>query len=181
LYGPYLAGKKLLDIGCGMGISTICFAEMGARTTFVDIVEDNVALVKRLCHIKGIEANFLCLEHLEDLSNLERDFDVVTALGSLINAPAAVIKAEITLIKQHLRVGGRWLHFAYPKSRWQREGATAFSHWGELTDGLGTPWMEFHDRAKIEWLFKPSKIRVLFECEWHNSDFNWFDIELVGR
>ena len=181
LYSPSLAGKKLLDVGCGMGISSICFAEMGARTTFVDIVEDNVALVKRLCRIKGIDANFLYLERFEDLAHLDHDFDVVTALGSLINAPAAIIKTEINLIKQHLRVGGRWLHFAYPKSRWEREGSIAFSRWGELTDGPGTPWMEFHDRAKIDWFFNPSKIRILFECEWHNSDFNWFEIELIER
>jgi hypothetical protein len=67
-------------------------------TTFVDIVEDKV--MKCLCHIKGIDANFLYVERFEDLAHLEHDFDVVTALGSLINAPAALIKAEIDFYQE---------------------------------------------------------------------------------
>ncbi|SDR05234.1 Methyltransferase domain-containing protein [Rhizobiales bacterium GAS113] len=178
IYRTFMRGKKVLDIGCGMALSTIPFAEMGADLTFVDIVADNVRLVERLCKLKGIKANFLHMEDLESLASLPRDYDVVTAVGSLINAPLAVTKREIDVIKLHLRPGGRWLHFAYPRSRWEREGSVEFSKWGEMTDGPGTPWMEFHDREKMEWLFSPSKIRILFECEWHNNDFNWFDIEL---
>jgi nuclear transport factor 2 (NTF2) superfamily protein len=29
------------------------------------------------------------------------------------------------------------------------------------------------------WLFAPSEIRILFECEWHDHAYNWFDIELL--
>ena len=179
MYRPLMAGRTLLDIGCGMGISTITFAEMGARVTFTDIVPDNIELVRRICRIKGVAAEFLWIERFEDIDRLPGDFDIVTALGSLINAPLAVTRDEITRFKQHLRSGGRWLHFAYPKARWVREGSLPYARWGELTDGAGTPWMEYHDRAKMEWLFAPSEIRILFDCEWHNSDFNWFDLELV--
>src|SRR5215475_5557182 len=31
MYRPVMPGRKVLDVGCGMGISTITFAEMGAR------------------------------------------------------------------------------------------------------------------------------------------------------
>ena len=178
-YRSYMPGKKVLDIGCGMGISTIAFAEMGARLTFVDIVEDNVRLCERICALKGIEASFLYLRDMEDLSTLAGDYDTVTAIGSLINTPASVTKLEVGLLVEHLKPGGRWLHFGYPKTRWVREGALPFSKWGEMTDGPGTPWMEFHDRERIEWFFEPHETRIVFECEWHNADFNWFDIELV--
>jgi hypothetical protein len=50
-----------------------------------------------------------------------------------------------------------------------------------MTDGLGTPWMVYHNKPEIEALFGSSKIRFLFECEWHNNDFNWFDLELLER
>lgn len=179
MYCPLMPGQSLLDIGCGMGISSVTFAEMGARVTFTDIIPENVELVRRICRIKGIAAEFLWIERFEDIDRLPCDFDVVTALGSLINAPLAVTRIEIARIKQHLRLGGRWLHFAYPKARWVREGSLPYAQWGEHTDGAGTPWMEYHDRAKMEWLFAPSQIRILFDCEWHDSDFNWFDLELV--
>jgi SAM-dependent methyltransferase len=103
------AGKKVLDIGCGMGISTIAFAEMGADLTFVDIIEDNVRLVQRLCALKGINAKFLYMENIESLAALDHNYDVVTAIGSLINAPLAVTKVEVDAIKMHLKPGGRWL------------------------------------------------------------------------
>ena len=41
--------------------------------------------------------------------------------------------------------------------------------------------MSYHNRAEMEALFAPSRLRFLFECEWHNNDFNWFDIELIER
>jgi SAM-dependent methyltransferase len=178
LYRSMMPGKQVLDIGCGMAISTLSFAEMGAHVTFTDIIPANVELVRRLCRIKGISAESLTIERFEDLDLLP-SFDIIAAIGSLINAPLAVTRAEIDRLKMHLRRGGRWLHFAYPKSRWEQEGSVDFANWGEKTDGPGTPWMEYHDRDKMLWLFEPSEIRILFECEWHDRDFNWFDIELV--
>lgn len=178
VYRTLMPGKKVLDIGCGMALSTLSFAEMGAYVTFVDIIPDNVELVRRLCRIKGIAADFLVIERFEDLDQLPT-FDIVAAIGSLINAPLAVTRAEVGQLKMHLRPGGRWLHLAYPKSRWEQEGRLPGSQWSEQTDGPGTPWMEYHDRDRMRWLFEPSELRILFECEWHNHAFNWFDIELL--
>jgi SAM-dependent methyltransferase len=177
-YRSIMPGKKVMDIGCGMALSTLSFAEMGAHVTFVDIIPDNVELLRRLCRTKGIAAEFLIIDRFEDLDRLPT-FDIVTAIGSLINAPLVVTRAEINRLKMHLRPGGRWLHLAYPKSRWKQEGRIDFSRWGEHTDGEGTPWMEYHDRDKMLWLFAPSEIRILFECEWHDHAYNWFDIELL--
>lgn len=176
LYRAQLAGKKCLDVGCGLALSTLHFAEHGAGFTFSDIVRDNVRLAKRLCAIKGIEAEFMFIEDARSFDSLPTDFDVVMALGSLINAPTAVIREEIQSILPHLKPGGRWLHFAYPKSRWQREGSLPFSEWGLKTDGEGTPWMEYHNREEVASLFAPYQIEITFDCEWHNNDFNWFDL-----
>ena len=181
MYRAFVPGKRILDVGCGVATSTICFAEMGAKLTFCDIVQDNVRLVERICALKGIDAEFFYIDDVESYDALPLEFDVIAAIGSLINAPLAVTRREIDRLKQHLRIGGRWWHLAYPKARWEREGRVDFSKWGEMTDGEGTPWMTFHDRAEIEALFAPSRLRFLFECEWHNNDFNWFDIELIER
>ena len=50
-----------------------------------------------------------------------------------------------------------------------------------MTDGPGTPWMEFHERDTMEYFFAPARMRLLFECSWHNHDFNWFDYQLIER
>ncbi len=181
IYRPILNGKKVLDIGSGFAVSTMDFALQGARLTFSDISLGNLKVLERLSAVLGVRADFHYIENIASFASLPCDYDFVTAIGSLINAPAPVIRDEVQAILPHLRVGGRWLHFAYPKSRWQREGSLPFSQWGEKTDGPGTPWMEFHERETMDYFFAPARMRLLFECAWHDGDFNWFDYELTER
>jgi 2-polyprenyl-3-methyl-5-hydroxy-6-metoxy-1,4-benzoquinol methylase len=95
LYRDKLKGRKVLDLGCGLAISSIHFAEHGARMTFADIVEDNVRVVERLCRIKRIAADFLYIRDERSFDGLPSDFDIVLALGSLLNAPKEVTRAEV--------------------------------------------------------------------------------------
>jgi SAM-dependent methyltransferase len=178
LYRDQLRGLKVLDLGCGFGISSLYFAENGAQVTFADIAFENVRIVQRLCMLKGLSADFLYIEDERSFYSLRTMFDVVLALGSLINAPLEVIRSEVQAVLPHLKHSGRWLHFSYPKARWEREGRLAFSEWGNHTDGPGTPWMEYHDREKIEFLFSPRAYEIRFDCEWHGGDFNWFDLQV---
>jgi|SRR5579859_3668753 len=181
LYREFMMGKKVLDIGCGLGISSISFAQMGAAVTFVDIVEDNIRLVERVCRVLGIadRVSFYYMHRIDDLAALPRDFDVVTAMGSLHHAPFEFVHREVAEIVRHLKIGGRWLQLAYPKARWVREGSLSFSEWGERTDGEGTPYAEWYDLNKLLQLLTPAKFDPLFHCEWHNYDFNWFDLKLL--
>jgi len=178
LYRDKLAGLEVLDVGCGLAVSSIHFAEHGARLTFADIVEDNLRVVERLCTLKGLRGRFLHIENAGSFASLSGEFSVVMAIGSLINAPREVIRDEVQAILPHLRPRGRWLHFAYPRARWVRDGKPPFSEWGKYTDGPDTPWMEYHDKETLEYLFAPRPLEIVFECEWHNHDFNWFDCRL---
>jgi hypothetical protein len=38
--------------------------------------------------------------------------------------------------------------------------------------------MEYHDLEKMNFLFSDVNARLLFECEWHDHDFNWFDFQI---
>ena len=70
-------------------------------------------------------------------------------MGSLHNAPESVMKPELQELVRHLKAGGRWLQLAYPVARWEREGSPPFDVWGQMTDGLGTPWCEPYDVPKL--------------------------------
>jgi len=181
LYGDGMRGKKVMDIGSGFGVDSITFAQHGARLTFVDLVETNLKVLERLCKILGLkDVQFVHLKILESLTPLDTDYDVIMAMGSLHHAPTDVIKPEYQELAKHLKVGGRWLQLAYPRSRWIRDGRPRFAHWGFTTDGEGTPWAEWMDLEKLLGAFAPAKFDVVLYQEFHNSDFNWFDLLYRG-
>jgi SAM-dependent methyltransferase len=176
LYAPGMRGKKVLDIGSGFGIDSITFAQNGAKLTFVDLVESNLKVLERLCKIMNLkDVRFVLLEDLESLRPLDTDYDVIMAMGSLHHAPSDILKPEYQELVRHLRVGGRWLQLAYPKSRWVRDGRPRFGHWGVVT-----PWAEWLDKEKLLGILAPAKFDVILYQEFHNQDFNWFDLLYHG-
>jgi SAM-dependent methyltransferase len=175
LYCDVFKGKRVLDVGCGLAISSLHFAKNGAEVTFLDIVPENVGIVKRLCAVKQIQNAKFCI--FDDLRALEMlgEYDAIFCCGSLINAPLELMRVEVQALLKHLIPGGRWIELAYPKERWLREGSLAFEKWGEETDG-GAPWMEWHDLDKVRWYLQPVEFDVILSLEFYNQDFNWFDL-----
>jgi cyclopropane fatty-acyl-phospholipid synthase-like methyltransferase len=152
----------VLDVGSGFAIDSITAAQNGAKVTFVDLAESNLRVIQRLCSILGLEGmNFLLLKDIESLRTLDRDYDVIMAMGSLHHAPFEVIKPEAIELVKHLKPGGRWLQLAYPKNRWEREGRMPFSKWGERTDGQGTPWAEWYGLRKLLRLLEPASFETV--------------------
>jgi SAM-dependent methyltransferase len=177
LYADGMRGKKIMDIGSGFGVDSITFAQHGAKLTFVDLVESNLKVLERLCKIMGLpDVRFILLEDLESLRPLDTDYDVIMAMGSMHHAPLDILKPEYRELLRHLKVGGRWLQLAYPKNRWVRDGRPRFAHWGVVTDGEGTPWAEWLDPEKLLGILAPAKFDVILYQEFHNQDFNWFDL-----
>jgi SAM-dependent methyltransferase len=175
LYADALRGKKVMDIGSGFGLDSITFAQNGAKVTFVDIVESNLQVLRRLCKIMGLkDVQFHFFHDLESLRALDSDFDVIMAMGSLHNAPVEVMKPEYQELLRHLKVGGRWLQLAYPKSLWIRYGRPSFEEWGQRLEL--SPWEEWYDVPKLLSMFEPAKFDVVLYHEFHNGEFNWFDL-----
>jgi SAM-dependent methyltransferase len=179
VYRDWCRGRKIIDIGCGLGIDGIHFAEHGAKVTFIDIAESNVELVRRICRLKGIEqaCSFLVMKDIDDLAKLDRDYDAVMGFGSLMHAPFEVMKPELDLLVACLKEeGGRFIMNAYPKARWVREGCLPFDQWGVKTDGEGTPWAEWYDAGKLIEALKPARFELVYYCEYRKGDMNCIDL-----
>jgi hypothetical protein len=82
---------------------------------------------------------------------------------------------------RHLKLGGRCLQLAYPQARWRRDGEPPLSRWGGITDGMGSPWAEWYDLEKTHRLLDPASFETVFHCEWHDAEFNWFDLKLMSK
>jgi 2-polyprenyl-3-methyl-5-hydroxy-6-metoxy-1,4-benzoquinol methylase len=108
-------GKKLLEVGCGVGIDLIRFARGGAVVTGVDLAEVSIELAK-----KNFEQNELAgdlrVMNGEDLQFEDNSFDVVYAHGVLqYTANAAKMIAELYRV---LRPGGQGIMMVYNRISW---------------------------------------------------------------
>ncbi len=176
LYRDVLKGQRVLDVGAGMGMDAFTFAQAGASVTLLDIAESNVALQRRLGKLLKLTTQHHWMDTVESLDALAGPFDVVFAQGSLINAPMPQMAEQCARLLQHLPIGGRWIELCYPRERWQREGALPQDRWGPKTDGPGTPWIEWYDLPKLLERLAPARFDVVLAFNFHNDDFNWFDL-----
>ena len=75
-------GKKVLEIGCGIGTDSINFARAGADITVVDLSEESLELCKKRFEVFGLKANF-CLGDAEELNEVVpvEKYDLVYSFG----------------------------------------------------------------------------------------------------
>jgi glycosyltransferase involved in cell wall biosynthesis/ubiquinone/menaquinone biosynthesis C-methylase UbiE len=79
---PYdhLAGKDVLEVGCGTGVHTRLIAEAGARVTAIDLTPTAVELTKRRLELAGQTATVLEAD-AESMPFADRSFDFVWSWG----------------------------------------------------------------------------------------------------
>lgn len=96
-----VAGKSLLDVGCGGGILCEAMAHRGAQVTGIDMGAAPLSVAELHKLESGVDVSYqqISAEKLAE-TNAEK-FDVVTCLEMLehVPDPASVIKACATLVK----------------------------------------------------------------------------------
>ncbi len=96
-----LAGKRVLDIGCGGGILSEAMARQGADVSAIDLADASLAVAKLHQLESGLSIHYEKLA-AEDMAAREPgSFDVVTCLEMLehVPDPAAIVQACATLVK----------------------------------------------------------------------------------
>lgn len=91
-----LHGKRLLDLGCGMGEELVYFAKLGARVTGIDISEVGIGIARRRAEHNGVASSVEALVMRADRTEFPPEsFDVVHGLGILHHIGAAVGLREV--------------------------------------------------------------------------------------
>ena len=96
-----LAGKTVLDIGCGGGILTESMAQKGADVTGIDLSEKALNVAELHSLESGVKVRYELMA-AEDLAAREpARYDVVTCMEMLehVPDPAAIVHACATLVK----------------------------------------------------------------------------------
>jgi ubiquinone/menaquinone biosynthesis C-methylase UbiE len=105
-----LAGKRLLDVGCGSGLATQVLARAGADVTAVDLTNWAVETTKLRLAAFGLEGEVLQAD-AEELPFEDESFDVVFSWG-VIMMSTDMARALRELIRV-LRPGGQLILMLY--------------------------------------------------------------------
>jgi 2-polyprenyl-3-methyl-5-hydroxy-6-metoxy-1,4-benzoquinol methylase len=83
-------GKKVLEIGCGIGTDTINFARQGAQVTAVDLTEKSLEVARQRAKVFGLEDRIRFIQaNAEELSSYvpADSYDLVYSFGVIHHTP----------------------------------------------------------------------------------------------
>jgi ubiquinone/menaquinone biosynthesis C-methylase UbiE len=155
-----LKGKKLLEVGCGMGYDSLEFIRRGVHVTAVDLTPNAVEFAKRHFEVVGAQADEVKIGNALALPFEDESFDAVWSNG-VLHATGDTQKA-ISEVKRVLKPGGRAIisHF-YRKPSWMhlvhRLGRENIEYKDE-----DPPVNEFYTEAEIEAMFEGFEIEATF-------------------
>ena len=99
-------GKKVLEIGCGIGTDTINFARAGAQVTTVDLSEKSMELARQRAAVFGLQDRIrFCPGNAEQLSTFVpvEPYDLIYSFGVIHHTPHP--DAVLEQLRQYTRAG----------------------------------------------------------------------------
>lgn len=123
------AGKRVLEIGCGIGIDSVNFARAGAEVTAIDLSEESLKIARKRSELAGVEIVFRCLNAEDRIWN--RNSDLIYAFGSIHHSPNP--DSILRNLHSNLKHDGTLKLMVYNKYSWK-------SLWVLLKYGHGKFW-----------------------------------------
>lgn len=108
-------GKRILEIGCGLGANAMHFARGGADVTAIDLSDTSVKCARRLFEYRGL-TGVIEQGNAEKLEFPDDNFDMVCSLGVLMLVPD--MNAAIREIYRVMRPGGEVMVMLYNRWSW---------------------------------------------------------------
>lgn len=106
-------GKRLLEIGCGVGTDLLQFARGGAIVTGIDLSPHSIEIAKRRFEVYGLPGEF-AIGDAEQLSFPDESFDVVYSFGVLHHTPNT--ERAISEVRRVLKPGGEAIIMLYNRA-----------------------------------------------------------------
>jgi 2-polyprenyl-3-methyl-5-hydroxy-6-metoxy-1,4-benzoquinol methylase len=117
---PRWEGKRVLEVGCGIGTDTISFAEAGANVTAVDLSDASLKVARQRAEVYGladrIRFHHANAERLSDAIPVE-PYDLVYSFGVLHHTPDP--DAAFEQVRQYLAPGGTLKVMLYHRHCWK--------------------------------------------------------------
>ena len=106
------AGRKILEVGCGMGIDASELALRGREVTGLDLTKRGIDLARRNFERLGLQGTFV-VGNAEALPFADATFDVVYSMGVLHHTPQ--IAKSLSEVQRVLKPGGKAFIMLYSR------------------------------------------------------------------
>jgi ubiquinone/menaquinone biosynthesis C-methylase UbiE len=113
-------GKKVLEIGCGIGTDTINFARHGAEVTAVDLTEKSLEVARQRAKVFGLDDRIWFLQaNAEELSSYvpANSYDLVYSFGVIHHTPHP--ERVLEQIRRFVSPGSTLKIMVYNKWSWK--------------------------------------------------------------
>jgi ubiquinone/menaquinone biosynthesis C-methylase UbiE len=190
-------GKRLLEIGCGLGTDLLQFARAGALVTGVDLTPASVELVRRRFALEGVPGEAQVAD-AEKLPFEDNTFDVVYSFGVLHHTPNT--QKAIGEVHRVLKPGGRIIIMLYhtesvhvylgaPLYRIAhklRSGAQSLvEDWVRVYDGAENPLGKAYSRSQLRQMFAHFRNLRFTGCDpirrKYPAAVNWLNQKLLSK
>lgn len=180
-------GKRILEIGCGLGTDLLRFARAGAHVTGVDLTHASVQLVQKRFILYGHPAELLAAD-AEALPFTDSSFDAVYSFGVLHHTPNT--QRAIEEARRVLKPGGQLILMLYHRHSLHvflgvplmamlrrlkpKPSETATDEWIRIFDGENNPLGKAYTKGKVREMTQQFR-RVRFEvCDPIRRHVPWF-------
>jgi len=96
-----LAGKRILDVGCGGGILSESMANDGAQVTGIDLADKSLKVARLHGLESGIKVDYQLISAEDMAARHPGEYDIVTCMEMLehVPDPGSIVQACSTLVK----------------------------------------------------------------------------------
>lgn len=162
-------GKRVLEIGCGIGTDTINFARAGAVVTAIDLSPHSIDVARQRARVFGLEDCITFVEcNAEDLSPVRPSapFDLVYSFGVLHHTP--IPAAALTQIREVIAESGILKVMMYHQRSWKVASILLRRGWEiplrQITvGGLVARYSEAQTGCPVTYVYTPTTLAALLD------------------
>jgi len=177
-----LLNKRILEIGCGTGSSTIALAEQGAKVTGIDVDEGALLVAKERSKVYGVDAEYRVL-NAQDISSTfhTTKFDLIIFFACLEHMTIPERLYSLRDAWEMLPTGGLLVVVETPNRLWYFDAHTSmlnFFHW--LPNELAFAYSKFSSRENFRELYNDynASFKEHFLRRGRGMSFHEFDIAI---